>query len=294
MAQGTVKWFNQTKGFGFIEIEGGKDLEEFVTSSRYSSGIKLGEGFHFHPLNFLKGLGVRVTNMGGRIYENTKLTHFKKVGSEFIIKVSTGGKIKAKKIVLCTGGYGSSEIGALSKYWLPIETFITVTEPVDHLFAETIKKSIAISDDRRAGNYYRLLPDGRLLWGRGVSALNGYSRQKLHQEVRKDLNYFFPQLSREIEKVKLDYTWSGKMAYSRHMMPYIGLLEPELYALTAFGGHGMNTAPAGALLLAETIAGMNDRTYAFKQFPFSWNGGSGGKILAELYIKYLKLSDSLS
>jgi cold shock protein len=26
MQQGTVKWFNAEKGFGFIEVEGGKDV----------------------------------------------------------------------------------------------------------------------------------------------------------------------------------------------------------------------------------------------------------------------------
>lgn len=26
MNQGTVKWFNSEKGFGFIEVEGGKDV----------------------------------------------------------------------------------------------------------------------------------------------------------------------------------------------------------------------------------------------------------------------------
>jgi CspA family cold shock protein len=26
MAQGTVKWFNDQKGFGFISVEGGKDV----------------------------------------------------------------------------------------------------------------------------------------------------------------------------------------------------------------------------------------------------------------------------
>ena len=34
MAQGTVKWFNQVKGFGFIEIEGGGHLFPFEETEK--------------------------------------------------------------------------------------------------------------------------------------------------------------------------------------------------------------------------------------------------------------------
>ena len=45
MAQGTVKWFNFTKGFGFIEQEGGDDL--FDHKSQVEGRIEEGDTVEF-------------------------------------------------------------------------------------------------------------------------------------------------------------------------------------------------------------------------------------------------------
>jgi len=57
MAEGTVKWFNDSKGFGFIEQDGGKDV--FVHhSSIQAEGFKSlqeGDRVKFNVENGVKG-----------------------------------------------------------------------------------------------------------------------------------------------------------------------------------------------------------------------------------------------
>ena len=49
--------------------------------------------------------------------------------------------IFSKKIVFATGGYGGNETKELRKYWLPIKTFIGVTEPLGNRVNKIFKKN---------------------------------------------------------------------------------------------------------------------------------------------------------
>ena len=272
-------------------------LSKYVCSDKYTCGVLRQDSFQFHPLNFMHALAKDCINLGASIFENCKFISYQIDGGKINSSIFNDNevvKIQSEKIVFATGGYGGKEIKDLKSYWLPIKTFIGVTKPMGNELQSVLKKPLGFSDNRRAGNYYRVLPENRLSWGRGISAVGKFTSLSLKRVISKEISYFFP----ELRNVEIDYVWSGNMAYASHYMPYVGSIkigneEKNVFTLMGFGGHGMNTAPGSAMVLADFILGKSSKHEVFNRFRRKWNGGLIGPYIAEMKYKYLQMQDYL-
>ena len=282
--------FSQNEEF----INKGK-LNEYVCSDKYTCGVLRKDSFQFHPLNFMKALAQDCKNLGASIFENCKFVSYQINSGKIKSSIFNNNgvvNIQSEKIVFATGGYGGKEIKDLKNFWLPIKTFIGVTKPMGNELQSVLKKPLGFSDNRRAGNYYRVLPGNRLSWGRGISAVGKFTSLSLKRAISKEISYFFP----ELRNVEIDYVWSGNMAYASHYMPYVGSTkigneEKNVFTLMGFGGHGMNTAPGSAMVLADFILGKSSKHEVFNRFRRKWNGGLIGPYIAEMKYKYLQIQD---
>ena len=131
---------------------------------------------------------------------------------------------------------------------VPVSTFIAVTEPLGDRLAAAIAFPGAVSDTRRAGNYFRVIEGGRLLWGMGITTRNRPPAD-LAARMARDIAGSFPGL----RGVRIDRCWSGIMGYARHKMPQIGEIAPGIWIASAFGGHGLNTTAMAGLVIARAL-----------------------------------------
>ena len=160
---------------------------------------------------------------------------------------------------------------------LPIATYVLLTEAAPERIAEAVRTPMAISDNRRAGDYYRLVDEGRrLLWGGRITTRKTEPR-RLAEMMRQTMVSTYPQL----EGVRVETAWTGLMAYARHLMPLIGQLQPGIWYVLGFGGRGLNTTAIGGRVIAEGILGTSDRYRLYEPFGLVWNGGPFGVAAAQ-------------
>jgi len=266
-------------------IERGQ-VRAVLRSERYYQGLRDPNAFHMHPLNYLRAIALEIERLGGRIHEGSSVIEAR-LGSTQKAMRTAGGEVRARHAVFATGGYTGPLVGRLKRAILPIATYVMLSEEAPDLIAEAIATTDAVGDNRRAGDYYRVVEDGkRLLWG-GRITTRAASPAALAGELRGEMIGTYPQLQR----LKTELAWSGLMSYARHLMPQIGELQPGVWYLTAFGGHGLNTTAIAGKLVAEAMLGESDRYRLFAPFGLAWAGGVAGLAAAQLTYWKLQAQD---
>lgn len=264
-------------GFGVdLEVLSTEATRGLLRSEAYFESVVEKLAFAMHPLDYALALAREIENAGGGVYENCPALALRKVGASYRV-ITPRGRVSARNVVLCTGGYTGRLLPRLRRAMLPIATYAMATEPCADLLDQAIATPMCVSDDRRAGDYYRRLEDGRLLWGGRITARTRDPRD-LAALLHRDIREVYPQLS----GVTVETAWSGLMSYARHYMPQIGRAEEGLWHCTAFGGHGLNTTALGGRLIAAAIAEGDDRYRLFAPFGLAWNGGPFGPVAAQL------------
>ncbi|KFG67110.1 FAD-binding oxidoreductase [Microvirga sp. BSC39] len=269
---------SQQRAFGLNLRHLGRDeVRSLFVSSKYYEAILDEDAFHFHPLNYGRALAREAAHLGAAIHENSAVASVDLDGARKIVRTNSA-EISAGHVVFTTGGYTGAISPALKRAFLPIATYVMLTEHAPELLQSAIRTPAAILDDRRAGDYYRLVDDGgRILWGGRITTRTADPRD-IAALLRREMVTTYPQLA----SLKAEIAWSGLMSYARHLMPQIGQLKPGVWFCTAFGGHGMNTTAIGGTVVAEGIAGESDRYRLFEPFGLAWNGGILGRAAVQL------------
>jgi len=247
------------------------DRAQRVRSDRYGGALHEPDSFHFHPLRHIRELARHFIEGGGRVYCRTRIEAIERRSGAWCLR-SPHGQVLAQEVVLTTGGYDRSLRPALQRALQPIATYIAVTEPLGPRLDELLPEPVAVYDNRFAFDYYRPLPDRRLLWGGRISVASR-SPRAIRRLMRRDLARVFPSLA----GVRLAEAWGGWMSYARHEMPILGQDGEGLWHALAFGGHGMATTSLAGDLLGEALAGDGQRLEAFQRWGAPWAGGVLGR-----------------
>jgi len=250
-----------------------EELRELLHTTRYSDALFEPGAFHFHPLKYVQGLARAAESRGAVLHEASPAIALERLGTGWRVRTEAAS-IDARQVVLACGGYLSGLCDKVDASILPIATYVMATEPLGERLDEAMATRAAVYDTRFAFDYYRPLPDTRLLWGGRVS-IRERSPAAVERLLRRDLLRVFPQL----EGVRIDHAWSGLMSYARHEMPQIGRIDDGLWLAQAFGGHGVAPTTLAGELLAGAIAEGDEHWRDFSAYglvpaykPFGYAG----------------------
>ncbi|HEX4766638.1 MAG TPA: FAD-binding oxidoreductase [Lichenihabitans sp.] len=254
----------------------GDRVRQALSTERYSDALFIPSTFAVHPLNLTCGLARACADKGVHVFETTPAASLTSVKGRKQVRTARG-RITADRIVITCGGYIDGLQSSVSGGTIPIATFVMATEPLGDHLEDAIRVPYAIFDNQVGVNYYRPLADTRILWGGRVLAWEPRPA-RIAKILKRDMVGFYPAL----RDVEVDVAWGGLMPFTRHKLPVIGQVEPDVWYATGFGGLGVTLTTAVGRLIARAIVDGDETWRLFEAFGLPYAGGKLGKVPAQI------------
>jgi gamma-glutamylputrescine oxidase len=261
-------------------------MRDLLDTGRYADGLFEPNAFHFHPLKYAHGVARAAVGQGARIHESTPAIALARDGAGWRVRTPEG-EVRARHVVLACGGYLAGLRREVDAAVLPIATYVMVTAPLGDRLSTALRTRAAVYDTRFAFDYYRPLPDTRLLWGGRIS-IRDRSPAQVQRLLLRDLARVYPQLA----DARIDFAWSGLMSYARHEMPQIAQVEDGLWVAQAFGGHGVAPTTFAGEIVAAAIAEGDPRWREFADYGLVSALKPAGFLGAQLTYWWLQMRDA--
>ncbi len=265
------------------------EVAEWIASKRYLAGLHDSGAGHLHPLRYTIGLGQAAIAAGVRLHEHSPVT-----GIEYgpIVTVRTGsGSVRAKFLALCANVGHVDLSRRLARKLIGVASYIVATKPLGADRAQALlRDNIAVADVNWIIDYYRRSSDHRLLFGGRVS-YSGLDPLGTTRATRQRMLNVFPQLA----DTEIEFAWGGIIDISMSRAPNFGRLDPNVYYLQGFSGHGMSATAIAGKIVAEAIAGQAERFDVFARLKH--HDFPGGKLFRRptlvLAMTWFRLRDLL-
>lgn len=216
------------------------------------------EGVGVHPLKFTFGLIRKARELGAKIHPASPVQGWTTVNGVHHLQ-TPGGTVRARRVVVCTGGYTGQKLNPLLKNkLLPILSNSVVTRPLTdaEMSACNFKSKTFMTDTRTLRFYYRLLEGNRLQLGSRSSVTGADAEAPMHLKLLTDaIARKFPPLA----GIQIDYSWWGWVDVSHDMMPRI--VRPDaaqsVWHAVGYGGNGVSFSTWAGKRVAERVAGQD-------------------------------------
>jgi gamma-glutamylputrescine oxidase len=233
-----------------------------VASERYLAGLLDTNSGHLHPLKYVRALATAAESAGAVLHEGSRvLRHQRRDG--LLQLVTNAGSLRCRQIVFAGNAWLGATEPRLAQRIVPVGTYMIATEPLGGSVArQLLPDNTAVTDINWVLDYFRRSADHRLLFGGRVS-YSGLDPFGTARATRARMLQVFPGL----KDARIEYSWGGYVDITLNRAPDFGRLEPDVYYLQGFSGHGIALTGLAGRLVAEAIAGSAERFDVFARIP---------------------------